>query len=254
MHIHLPPVDELKRLLEDARARALSARAQERLGWLIHYRESGSSVSETCRHFGITRITFYRLLHRFDPADLQTLEDQTRRMAHSRSSSLPPHVLSIIRSYREKFPQLGKERIAELLATEHAMFVSSSAIGRAIAREGMYFGETPLHERRRSEREVQGSAPNQIETFEEIKPRSDLVPSAPAALAAASEGSCWHCRVQFNIWPRVKRAFVVACVVTNLAILALGALTALWETDLTIRADLRGDEHVPTHTESIQLE
>ena len=75
MHFSSIPIEELAELLTRAREVGLSAKACERLEWLLHYRKNGSSVAETCRHFGINRVTFYRLTHRFDSANLETLED-----------------------------------------------------------------------------------------------------------------------------------------------------------------------------------
>jgi transposase-like protein len=50
----------------------------ERLQWLLHYEQS-RSASATCDHFNISRSTFYRWLHRFNPEDLQSLTDHPTR-------------------------------------------------------------------------------------------------------------------------------------------------------------------------------
>lgn len=68
----------------------LSPKAQERLQWLVYHCDHGCSVRETCQHFGLTLVTFYRLLQRFDPADPSTLEDRSRRPHAVRTSAPRP--------------------------------------------------------------------------------------------------------------------------------------------------------------------
>jgi hypothetical protein len=47
-----------------------------RLAWMDFYRR-GRNVARTCRHFGISRQTFYRWQRRYDPYDLTTLEERS---------------------------------------------------------------------------------------------------------------------------------------------------------------------------------
>lgn len=69
---------------------------KERLQWLLHYEQSGSA-SATCARFSVSRSTFYRWLHRFDPQNLTSLTDHPTRPAeehvqHSTSPLSPdPH-------------------------------------------------------------------------------------------------------------------------------------------------------------------
>jgi transposase len=51
----------------------LSRSARVRLAWMDFYRLS-KNVAFTCRHFGISRQTFYRWQGRYDPLDLSSLE------------------------------------------------------------------------------------------------------------------------------------------------------------------------------------
>ena len=45
--------------------------AKVRLAWMDYYRTT-ENVALTCRHFGISRQTFYRWQRRYDPPDLTT--------------------------------------------------------------------------------------------------------------------------------------------------------------------------------------
>lgn len=70
--------ERLRHFLQTARACGLSPRAREHLRWLEHFAENGCSVSVTCRHFGIQRMTFYRVLRRCDFINPLSLEDGRR--------------------------------------------------------------------------------------------------------------------------------------------------------------------------------
>jgi transposase-like protein len=57
----------------------LSRAGELRLGWMSHYFRNGRNAAFTCRHFGISRQTFYRWWRRYDPHNLSTLEDRSHR-------------------------------------------------------------------------------------------------------------------------------------------------------------------------------
>jgi transposase len=56
----------------------VSKEAAKRLQWMDHYAEHGNARL-TCRYFGISPQTFYRWKNRYDPYDLTTLEEESRR-------------------------------------------------------------------------------------------------------------------------------------------------------------------------------
>jgi transposase-like protein len=86
----------------------LSRAAQVRLGWMDFYRKTGN-VALTCRHFGISRQTFYRWLKRYEPLDLISLEERShcphRRRQPTWSFLLARKVLTL----RLRFPRWGKD-------------------------------------------------------------------------------------------------------------------------------------------------
>src|SRR5579863_5256387 len=77
----------------------LSRAAQTRLQWMLFYYFNGRNVQRTCRHFGISRQTFYRWKRRFDRHDLTTLEERSHRPRKVRrptwSATLAARVLSL---------------------------------------------------------------------------------------------------------------------------------------------------------------
>ena len=54
----------------------LSREGRVRLARMAFYGRCGN-VAQTCRHFGISRQTFYRWQRRYDPYDLTTLEGRS---------------------------------------------------------------------------------------------------------------------------------------------------------------------------------
>jgi len=108
----------------------LSRAAQVRLGWMDFYRKTGK-VALTCRHFGISRQTFYRWLKRYEPLDLISLEERShcphRRRQPTWSFLLARKVLAL----RLRFPRWGKDKLAVLLRQQGER-VSTSMVGRIL--------------------------------------------------------------------------------------------------------------------------
>lgn len=59
----------------------LSRDAKQRLKWMEHFKKF-RNARLTCRHFGISPDTFYLWRKRYDPKNLQTLEDTESRRPH----------------------------------------------------------------------------------------------------------------------------------------------------------------------------
>ena len=108
----------------------LSREARVRLHWMDFYRRC-RNVARTCRHFGISRQTFYRWQRRYDPYDLATLEAASHRPHRRRqptwSSTLERKVLLL----RLQFPRWGKDKLAVLLRQQE-LSLSTSMVGRIL--------------------------------------------------------------------------------------------------------------------------
>ena len=114
------------------RQSSITREAAKRLKWMDHYLRHGNARL-TCRYFGISPQTFYRWWNRFDPYDLRTLEDHSRRPCHVRQPQSEPGVVERIRELRERYPRWGKDKLAVLLRRE-GIEVSASTVGRVINR------------------------------------------------------------------------------------------------------------------------
>ena len=110
----------------------LSRAARVRLAWMDFYHRK-RNVAHTCRHFGISRQTFYRWQRRYDPYDLTTLEDRSHRPRRPRQPTWSfPFAEKVLR-LRLQFPRWGKDKLAILLHRQH-LSVSTSMVGRILTR------------------------------------------------------------------------------------------------------------------------
>jgi putative transposase len=110
----------------------ISPGAAKRLRWFDHYSRF-KNARLTCRYFGISPQTFYRWKRRFDPYDLTTLEEESRRPLHVRQPQTPAALVERVLELRQRYPRWGKEKLMVLLERDgHRL--SSTSVGRILAR------------------------------------------------------------------------------------------------------------------------
>jgi putative transposase len=110
----------------------VSKEAAKRRRWMDYYARSGNA-RQTCRYFGISAQTFYRWKNRYDPKDLSTLEEESRRPWRVRQCETPVKVRERIRELREEHPRWGRDKLAVLLKRE-GIELSGSTVGREMKR------------------------------------------------------------------------------------------------------------------------
>ncbi len=110
----------------------LSRQAGIRLRIIQYYQSHGHNVSLACRHFGISRPTFYRWKHRYDPRHLDSLEDRPSTPKHRRQPTWTLEQASAVRSLREKYPSWGKDKLVVLLGRQ-GIKLSTSMVGRILS-------------------------------------------------------------------------------------------------------------------------
>ena len=127
-----------------ARIHGLSKKARIRLEILDFAKTH--PVAVTCRRYGIARSTYYRWKKKFNPRNLQSLEDRSRRPKKIRKPQWTPELVERIQRLREEFPFLGKGKLTVLLRRE-GFTASSSTVGRILkslkARGLLREGEKP---------------------------------------------------------------------------------------------------------------
>ncbi len=111
--------------------RDLTRDAKARLAWFDYYASHGHNASLTCRHFGISRPTFYRWKARYNPHDLSSLEDRSSRPRRMRPRSWSVEEVEAVRSLREEHPRWGKDKLAVLLK-RLGRIISVSRVGRIL--------------------------------------------------------------------------------------------------------------------------
>ena len=168
----LPKARQLARLGQE-----LSRTGQLRLQWMTHYLTHGRNAAFTCRHFGISRQTFYRWWQRYDPHDLATLEGRSHRPHRRRQPTWTPHLADRVLALRHQFPRWGKDKLVVLLGRE-GRYVSTSMVGRILAhlkRRGLLV--EPLTQRVTASRRRRGPRPYAVRKPKEYQPSQpgDLV-------------------------------------------------------------------------------
>lgn len=105
--------------------------ARQRLKWFDFYENHGHNARLACRYFGISPQTFYRWKRRFNPLNLKTLEDGSRRPRKVRQPTWSPELVKQVLRLREEYPRWGKDKLVVLLRRE-GYPVSTSMVGRIL--------------------------------------------------------------------------------------------------------------------------
>jgi putative transposase len=113
----------------------ISGKALLRLKWIDHF-TMNSNTSLTCRHFDIPRSTFYYWLNRFDPEDLTTLENISRRPHNVRKSTVSDNLTIEVIDIRTTFRGWGKVKIQKILENR-SKHVGQSRIQKIINEAGL---------------------------------------------------------------------------------------------------------------------
>ena len=85
----------------------LSPEGRDRLRVLSLWRESGNAKL-VCSTFGVSRATLYRWRKRFEPRNLTTLQERTRRPRRMRQPTWSPELVKAVLQLREQYPPVGK--------------------------------------------------------------------------------------------------------------------------------------------------
>lgn len=130
----------------------------QRLGFVLLV-ESGVSVSEACRRYGVSRPTGYKWLARFAGEGVEGLVDRSRRPVGSPDrTSL--EVEKLVVATRERFPAWGGRKIrAFLLRQGHQVVPAPSTITRILIRYGLITETVPEQKTYVS---FEAEAPNQM--------------------------------------------------------------------------------------------
>jgi transposase InsO family protein len=136
----VPLLDRYNRWQKEADLLNLSKAAKLRLEWFIFYEtKAGKDVSLTCRHFGISRKTFYKWLNRFDEKNLRLLEDKPRAPQKTRQKEITPEEESRVVKLRKDHICWGKMKLARLYQNIYGEKVSSWKVQYTIKKYRFYY-------------------------------------------------------------------------------------------------------------------
>src|SRR5260370_19898925 len=93
----------------------VSRAAQARLQWMLFYFFNARNAARTCRHFGISRQTFYRWKRRFDRHELSTLEGHSHRPRRVRQPTWAPEVAGRGLALPKQYARWGNNKVVVLL-------------------------------------------------------------------------------------------------------------------------------------------
>jgi transposase InsO family protein len=108
----------------------LSQKEFDRLRALRVYGDRGD-VKLVCQTFGISRATLYRWLKRFDPKDLSSLREGSRRPRRVRKPLWSRELVRAVKELREEYSRWGKDKLVVLVRGQ-GYEASTSTVGRIL--------------------------------------------------------------------------------------------------------------------------
>lgn len=121
--------------LVTVRSSNLSKNALKRLEWFDFWHTHQENISLTCRHFGISRDTFYLWKERFNPYNLRTLEGKSTRPHKVRSMTIPQYVINLVIKLRSEDLEKSKYEIQAELKDKYDVSIGYNTIQKIINRD-----------------------------------------------------------------------------------------------------------------------
>ena len=136
-----PAGDKYDRWRKVVQLAHLSPEAGLRLEWMIfYYKVSGQKATLTCKHFGISRKTFYKWLNRFQGSleDVWALKERSRAPIGKRQWEVSPMEEVRIIKLRKEHMHYGKKKLKVLYRRKYGEEISCWKIERVIRRHKLF--------------------------------------------------------------------------------------------------------------------
>ena len=133
-------LDKYERWRKVAKIFKLSQIAKNRLKWVIYYRQ-GHNASQTARHFGIARKTFYKWFREFDEDNiysLHKLENRSKAPKHVRQREITPLEEQRVIALRKQYIKYGKMKLERKYKKKYCQTISSWKIQKVIEKYRLY--------------------------------------------------------------------------------------------------------------------
>lgn len=116
----------------------LSKLARQRLRWMDHYQRT-NNAAQTCRYFGISRKTFHKWKKLYNPQDLTSLEDRSKRPKTTRQWQVTMEEERRIILLRKRYIRYGKIKLMHIYRRIYQENMSSWKIQRVIEKHKLYY-------------------------------------------------------------------------------------------------------------------
>ena len=116
---------------------------------LLQRAEDARNVARTCRHYGLSRKTYYKWHRRFTESGVAGLCDRPRS-PHRSPRATPAEIVSKILYLRENY-HFGAGRIAAYLRRFHQVSIATSSVHRILGRHGL--SRLPANQKHRPHRQ-----------------------------------------------------------------------------------------------------
>jgi transposase InsO family protein len=134
----------------------LSSEAKFRLRFIENYLNHTHNATKTCRLFGIARSLFYKWYGRYNPHNLASLENHSSRPHRIRNVTYDQSVVKLVRSYREDkdTATYSARKLSAIFKRDYEpkFHLSSSTIGRIIAKFKLFCSEVIIAHKKHSKR------------------------------------------------------------------------------------------------------
>ena len=165
-----------ERWRERAKLIGLSKPARLKLEWLIYYEtKAGGNVALVCRHFGLTRKTFYKWKSRFNELNLHSLEEHSRTPQHVRQPNYTSQEIIRVEKLRGLYPSAGGKKLAVLYREDYQTHISTWSMERIIRDKGLYAQRAVKTTRQKAQNKV---VKRKRLTELELKPRQGFLVEA----------------------------------------------------------------------------
>lgn len=120
----------------------VSKEAKLRLEWFIYYQEQGVKVALVCRHFGISRKTFYKWYQQFDEDNLYSmfnLQDKSKAPNTVRQKTITIKEEQQIVALRKKKIRIGKDKLPKYYKDTYGEEISKWKVQKVIEKYQLYY-------------------------------------------------------------------------------------------------------------------
>lgn len=125
----LPKVEQLPNI---------SKLAKQKLKWM-DYHHNCQNISQTCRYFGISRKTLHKWLKRYNPRNLTSLEEVSRKPRRLRQWQVSREEELRVLTLRKQHIRYGKEKLKVIYQQTYQQPISSWKIQRVIEKHQLYY-------------------------------------------------------------------------------------------------------------------